>query len=228
MSPPAQDALVRPGLPRSLEALLAGIGLVAFLPLLLITALAVKLSSPGPVLFRQTRVGRAGHHFQLYKFRSMRLHQGGQKITAQGDARITPVGRLIRRLKADELPQLLNVFLGDMSFVGPRPEVPEYVDLDDPLWQEVLAVKPGLTHPLTLLLHPEEGLLAKVQGDREQFYARYLLPYKLRGYLGYLAGRTAWSDLWTVFRTFWAIAVPRRSEQPTLKEIKGQVGDTCD
>jgi lipopolysaccharide/colanic/teichoic acid biosynthesis glycosyltransferase len=150
----------------------------------------------------------------------MRLHAPGQKFTARGDTRITPVGRLIRKLKIDELPQLLNVLLGDMSFVGPRPEVPEYVDLGDPLWQRVLAVKPGLTHPLTLLLHPEEELLAKVQGDSKQFYDRYFLPYKLRGYIDYLQERTAWTDLWTMLRTLREIAAPRRGEQPTLEEIE--------
>jgi len=224
MAPPTIDAPIQPGLPRPVEALLAGIGLLAFAPLFCATALAVKFSSPGPVFFRQTRVGRAGHHFQLYKFRSMRLHSPGQKFTAQGDGRITPVGRLIRKLKIDELPQLLNVLLGEMSFVGPRPEVPEYVNLEDPLWRKVLAAKPGLTHPLTLLLHPEEELLAKVQGDSKQFYDRYFLPYKLRGYIGYMEGRTAGSDLWTVFRTFWEIAMPHRSQQPALEEIERASG----
>lgn len=224
MAPPVPHASIQPGLPRWVEALLASIGLVVFSPLLLGTALAVKLSSPGPVFFRQARVGRFGRHFPLYKFRSMRLHTPGQKFTAQGDARVTPVGRLIRKFKFDELPQLLNVLRGEMSFVGPRPEVPEYVDLEDPLWQKVLATRPGLTHPLTLLLHPEEELLAQVEGDSKQFYDRYFLPYKLHGYLGYLEERTAWSDLWTVVRTFWEIAVPHRADQPTAEEIERVVG----
>ena len=226
MSPAAEDAPVQPGLPRSVEALLAGLGLMVFSPLLLITALAVKLTSPGPVLFRQTRVGRGGRHFLLYKFRSMRLHRTGQKFTARGDARITAVGRLIRKLKIDELPQLLNVLQGDMSIVGPRPEVPEYVDQEDPLWQEVLAVNPGLTHPLTILLHPEEELLARVEGDQKQFYDDYFLPYKLHGYLAYQEDRTAWSDLWTVVRTVWEIALPRRLDQPTLEQIVKVGGHT--
>lgn len=220
MNSPSRETRAQTGLPRPAEALLAGLGLVAFLPLLLIAALAVKLSSPGPVFFRQARMGQAGRPFQLYKFRSMYLHQPGQKFTAQGDARITAVGRLLRKFKIDELPQLLNVFLGEMSFVGPRPEVPEYVDLEDPLWQRVLAAKPGLTHPLTLRLHPEEELLARVEGDPKGFYDCYLLPYKLRGYLDYADRRTTWSDLRTVIRTFWEIAAPRRSEQPTVAEIK--------
>jgi lipopolysaccharide/colanic/teichoic acid biosynthesis glycosyltransferase len=136
---------------------------------------------------------------------------------------VTAVGRLLRRSKIDELPQLLNVLRGEMSLVGPRPEVPEYVDLDDPLWRRVLAERPGLTHPLTLLLHPEEEFLAAVDGDPEEFYRRFFLPYRLRSYLDYQRRRTVRSDLAVLARTVGELAWPRRSRRPTPDEVRSAV-----
>jgi lipopolysaccharide/colanic/teichoic acid biosynthesis glycosyltransferase len=147
----------------------------------------------------------------------MRVAPEGNQLTASGDARVTPVGRWLRRLKLDEIPQLWNVVRGDMSLVGPRPEVPRYVD-DSPLWQQVLAVRPGLTDPVSLRLHDEERLLASV-ADKERFYRERLLPWKLRGYCDYLARRSWATDLGVLVAT--TFAVLRRPVPPTLEEILG-------
>ena len=154
------------GIPRPIEAALAAVGLVAVAPIVGVAALAVRASSPGPAFFRQTRVGRGGVRFTLMKLRSMRSNTTGVQVTAGDDPRITPVGRFLRRYKLDELPALWNVVRGDMSLVGPRPEVPEYVDCSDPTWVSVLQARPGLTDPITLELRDEEQrtALADVRG----------------------------------------------------------------
>ena len=153
------------------------------------------------MLFRQGRVGRRGRLFVLIKLRTMRVAPPGLEVTAKDDPRTTRVGRFLRKVKLDELPQLWNVICGDMSLVGPRPEVPRYVDLLDPLWQKVLSVRPGVTDPSTLRLLDEEEVLSKVKGDRDVFYREQLLPLKLRECLSYLERRTWRSDLATLFRT---------------------------
>jgi lipopolysaccharide/colanic/teichoic acid biosynthesis glycosyltransferase len=191
----------RPGLPRAFEAALAFAGLVAMAPLLAVSALAVVLSSRGPVLFHHERVGWRGLRFRLLKFRTMRHGATGLEISAADDARITPVGRVLRRIKLDELPQLWNVVRGDMSLVGPRPEVPKYVDANDPLWAEVLSVRPGLTDPATLRYRHEERLLASVSGDRDRHYREIVLPAKLRESVAYLRRRSWRSDLYVLFGT---------------------------
>jgi lipopolysaccharide/colanic/teichoic acid biosynthesis glycosyltransferase len=192
----------RPGLPRAVEVALAFTGLVATAPLLAVTALAVALSSRGPVLFHHERVGWRAQRFRLIKFRTMRHGTTGLEISAADDVRITPVGRLLRRIKLDELPQLWNVVRGDMSLVGPRPEVPRYVDANDPLWAEVLAVRPGLTDPATLKYRHEERLLASVSGDRDRHYREVVLPAKLEESLAYLRRRSWRTDLSVLLATF--------------------------
>ncbi|MBN1630194.1 MAG: sugar transferase [Thermoleophilia bacterium] len=177
-------------------------------PLLLAAGVAVKLDSRGPVLFRQTRMGRDGQPFRLIKLRTMRVENSGLAVTASDDPRITKVGRLLRRTKIDELPQLWNLVRGDISLVGPRPEVPDYVDLDDPVWQKVLTVRPGITDPVTLKLRNEEALLDSVPGDRDAYYRETLLPYKLQGNLRYLATRSWKTDASVILRTLWAITAP--------------------
>lgn len=211
------------GLPRWAELPVAALTLAACLPLLLVLALAVRLTSPGPALFRQPRVGRGGRTFEMLKLRTMRRQDpaaGGSPITAGGDQRITPLGRWLRASKLDELPELWNIVRGDLSFVGPRPEVPAMVDLEDPRWRRVLAVRPGLTDPVTLRLRNEEAMLAKVPpGELEDFYRQVLQPWKLDGYLEYVSRRSPASDLRLIWRTLSAIADPRRSPPPGLDEI---------
>ncbi|RMH15470.1 MAG: sugar transferase, partial [Acidobacteria bacterium] len=206
------------GLPRGIEAILAGTALLLLAPLLLLLGAAVKVSSPGPVLFRQRRIGRHGRPFTLLKLRTMRAGDGPQ-VTAAGDPRVTAIGRLLRRAKLDELPALWNVLAGDLSIVGPRPEVPQYVDLDDPRWRRVLAVRPGLTDPVTLRLRDEERLLASIEGDRDDFYRRRLLPFKLAGYAAYLERRTPWRDVAVILQTLAAILLPERAAPPSRDEI---------
>lgn len=215
----AIGAEVEQGLPRAIEATLAGIGLLLALPVLLVAAGLVAASSPGPVLFKQQRAGLGGRPFTLLKLRSMRVAPEGSQLTASGDARITPVGRWLRRFKLDEIPQLWNVVRGDMSLVGPRPEVPRYVD-DSPLWRQVLSARPGLTDPVTLRLRDEEALLAGVE-DAECFYRERLLPWKLRGYRDYLARRSWVTDLGVLGATALAVLRLRRPAPPTLEEIQG-------
>jgi lipopolysaccharide/colanic/teichoic acid biosynthesis glycosyltransferase len=202
------------GLPRAVEATLACLGLAVASPILLLAA----ATFPRPVLFRQQRVGLNGRPFTLLKLRTMRVAPEGSQLTTAGDARITPVGRWLRRFKLDEIPQLWNVVRGDMSLVGPRPEVPRYVD-DSPLWRQVLSARPGLTDPVTLRLRDEEALLASV-GDAESFYRERLLPWKLRGYLAYLERRSWATDLGVLGATALAVLRLRRPVSPTLEEIQ--------
>jgi lipopolysaccharide/colanic/teichoic acid biosynthesis glycosyltransferase len=209
----------RGGLPRVAETALALAGLAVSSPVFLVAAVLVAATSPGPVLFRQRRMGFGGRPFTLLKLRTMRVAPEGVQLTASGDARITPVGRWLRRFKLDEIPQLWNVVRGDMALVGPRPEVPRYVDASDPLWQSVLSARPGLTDPVTLRLRDEEALLAGV-GDVEGYYRERLLPWKLRGYRDYLARRTWTSDLGVLGATVLAVLRLRRPSQPDRAEIE--------
>ena len=206
-------------IPRSVEAGLALVGLVLASPLLLPAGILIVLTSPGPALFRQVRVGRNGRPFILFKLRTMRLAQAGPQVTATDDARQTRIGRLLRKSKVDEVPQLWNVLKGDLSLVGPRPEVPQYVDLDSPLWREVLRARPGITDPVTLRLRNEEALLAQVKEAREDYYLQVLLPFKLRGYVDYLKRRTCWTDITVLGKSIIAILIPRSATPPTNAEI---------
>jgi len=194
------------------EATLACLGLAVASPILLLVA----ATSPRPVLFRQQRVGLNGRPFTLLKLRTMKVALEGSQLTVSGDARITPVGRWLRRFKLDEIPQLWNVVRGDMSLVGPRPEVPRYVDPESPLWRQVLSVRPGLTDPVTLRLRDEEALLAGVD-DPESFYRERLLPWKLRGYADYLEHRSWATDLGVLGATALAILRLRRTTLPEIE-----------
>ena len=217
----------QPGLPRSLEVLLSSVGLVVAVPLLAIAAAAIVADSAGPPFFLHERVGRGGRRFLLWKLRSMRAGNGPE-VTAAGDSRVTRVGRVLRRFKLDELPQLWNVLKGDMSFVGPRPEVPRFVDLTSEIWRSVLTVRPGITDPVALALKDEEALLAAVAGDRERFYRETLQPYKLRGYEEYLERRSAWTDLVVIVRTTLAAAHLLRVPPATLAQVEDGRGRESD
>ncbi len=180
------------------------------LPLAALLALTVKLDSRGPVLFRQERVGRSGRPFTILKFRTMvkGAEHHGPSLTAHGDERITRVGRLLRRLKLDELPQLWNVLVGEMSLVGPRPEVPEYVALyPESIREKVLAVPPGITGDAALEFLDEEALLRSVENP-EQYYVSTLLPRKLELYERYVDEWTLRSDIATLARTLLRLISP--------------------
>jgi lipopolysaccharide/colanic/teichoic acid biosynthesis glycosyltransferase/glycosyltransferase involved in cell wall biosynthesis len=176
------------------------LGLVVLSPVLLALALLILWRDGAPVFFSQTRVGRNGKHFRIWKFRTMRAGSAGDPITAAGDARVTPLGAVLRRLKLDELPQLFNVLKGEMSLVGPRPEVPEYVQSEAPIWRTVLRVRPGVTDLATLLYRNEEALLGAAP-DPTAFYRETVLPSKLTLNVRYLDCRTFWRDLKLIYLT---------------------------
>jgi lipopolysaccharide/colanic/teichoic acid biosynthesis glycosyltransferase len=211
---------IKGGLPRRLEAAIALAGLVMVAPLIALTAIVIAVTSRGPVIFRQKRMGRKGLPFTMYKLRTMTAKNSGPQVTAGDDTRVTPIGKFLRKTKLDELPELWNILKGDMSLIGPRPEVPRYVDLEDPLWRLVLEARPGIADPMTLRLRNEEALLVDVEGDRERFYLETLQPFKLEGYLDYLQARSWRSDLKVLWQTIVAVAFPYKAPLPTLEEIQ--------
>ena len=181
------------------------VGLILLSPLFVLIAIAIKLDSPGPVFFRGRRVGRYGSLFGIFKFRSMVVDaaQRGPGITTAGDSRITRVGAVLRRIKLDELPQLINVVRGEMSLVGPRPEDPHYVTFYTPEQRRVLNVRPGLTSPASLRFRHEEEVLAGESWERT--YVQEVLPAKLRIELDYLEHRSMWRDLGIIAQTVVAL-----------------------
>lgn len=190
---------------RLFDFLSALVGLIVLSPLFLMISLIIKLASPGPVFHRGKRVGLNGELFNLYKFRTMIVHAPavGPGITSNNDPRITWIGRLLRRTKIDELPQLINVLKGDMSLVGPRPEDPRYVRNYTPEQLKVLNVKPGITSPASLEYRSEEAILT---GDEwQRTYLERVLPHKLAIELEYLKRRNLWGDLGIILRTLLAI-----------------------
>jgi len=190
---------------RTLDILVASLGLVALSPLLAAIAIAVKVYDRGPVLYTALRAGRDGRIFSLYKFRTMVVDADrfGPGITGSGDRRITPVGRWLRRTKLDELPQLFNVLVGDMSLVGPRPEDPRYVSLYTNEQWSVLRVRPGITSAASLAYRHEEQMLTGP--NWEEVYRQEVMPAKLRIDLRYLAERNVWTDIKLIFRTLAAM-----------------------
>ena len=213
------------GLPRWVDALVASGGLIIAAPVIALTGVAIAISSGRPVFFRQRRVGQHGRTFALYKLRTMKTSANGPQITSGDDARITRLGRFLRHTKLDELPTLWNVLRGDMSLVGPRPEVPRFVKLEDPMWQNILAVKPGITDPVTLSLRSEADLLARIADDTEQYYVNVLQPAKLKGYLAYLEERNWRSDLKVLRRTIAAVVFPAEAGRGSMDEVS-RLGQT--
>lgn len=192
---------------RLFDILLSSLGLLVLAPVLLLIALAVKLDSPGPVFFRQERVGRFGVPFRIHKFRTMRHDQGGQglQITVGADSRITRVGGLLRRSKLDELPQLIDVWAGSMSLVGPRPEVPRYVaHYPAAMREKVLSVRPGITDIASIEYRDESSVLARA-ADPEHAYIHEVLPHKLALAASYVDQASVWMDVRLIWRTIMAI-----------------------
>lgn len=191
---------------RLFDLIASGCGLLVLSPIFLVLAIWVKLDSPGPVFYRQVRVGRGNKDFRLFKFRSMRI--GSDKsglITVGGrDPRVTRSGYYIRKYKLDELPQLINVFLGDMSLVGPRPEVRKYVDMYTSEQMHVLDVRPGITDMASICYRNENELLEKVENP-EAYYIGTIMQDKLRINLEYVHNQSFWGDIKLIFRTFGAI-----------------------
>lgn len=187
---------------RALDILFATAGLILLSPVFGLVACWVKFTSRGPVLYRQIRVGKDGSPFQILKFRSMVMQtlKSDLSITVAGDPRVTAIGKVLRHYKIDELPQLWNVIRGDMSLVGPRPELPIYVSQYAPDQRLVLSERPGITDPASLEYRHEEEILAE-QSDPEQFYRTHILPNKLARNRAYLQKVTFRNDIRIILKT---------------------------
>ena len=195
---------------RIFDVVASGLGLIVLSPLFLILAIWIKLDSRGPVFYRQVRVGRYNKDFRIFKFRSMRVGSDkGSLVTIGGhDPRITRSGFFIRKFKFDELPQLINVFIGDMSLVGPRPEVRHYVDYWTPEQMHVLDVRPGITDPASIKFRNENELMEQAE-DPEKYYIEVIMQEKINLYLEYVEKHNFFYDLGLIFKTFWVIVKER-------------------
>lgn len=183
------------------DRLMALIGLAVLWPVLLVVAILIKVKMPGgPVIFKQKRVGRNGKLFTMYKFRSMTVGHGGSSVSVAGESRITSLGAKLRHYKLDELPELWNVLVGDMSFVGPRPDVPGYADQLKGKDREVLKLRPGITGPASLKYRDEEDLLAN-QADPQRYNDEVIFPDKVRINLYYLHHYSFIKDIEMIFCT---------------------------
>ena len=193
-------------LKRLMDVAISGCALLVLWPLLLLIALAIKLDDPGPVFYRQVRVGKGGKEFRIFKFRTMVVDadRKGLQITVGRDSRITRMGALLRKTKLDELAQLLNVFLGQMSFVGPRPEVPRYVAMYTPYQRQVLLVRPGITDYASIAYRNENDLLEGAQ-DPERMYIDEIMPAKIELNMKYLHEISPLADIRLMFSTVAAV-----------------------
>ncbi len=212
------------GVRQAFDQIASFLALMLLAPVLVTIGAFIFLESGWPVLFRQIRIGRNGERFQLLKFRTMRKGKSGPSLTIGGDARITVIGQILRKFKVDELPQLWNVVRGEMSLVGPRPEVPEFVDMSNPVWRSVLRVRPGITDPASIAYRNEGELLATVS-EPVEFYRNSLLPTKLALNLEYLKKQSFWLDMKVILETvrcamFCDSSEGKKSAKLSRREIK--------
>ncbi len=192
---------------RCFDWLASSFGLLILSPFLIFLAFWIKMDSKGPVFFRQERVGRYGKTFRIHKFRTMvtDAEKRGLQITVGADVRVTKIGNFLRKYKIDELPQLIDVWVGHMSLVGPRPEVPRYVSCyPENLRNVVLAVRPGITDRASIEFKDENEILGKA-ADPNKAYIEEVLPIKLKYYVEYVENRTFFGDIIIIFRTFFAL-----------------------
>lgn len=187
---------------RGFDLFFSSLAIVFFLPLFIIVSVIIRLSSKGPVFYKQVRVGRYNQDFKIFKFRTMFLNadQMGLLTIGDKDPRITTVGYYLRKYKIDELPQIINVFFGEMSFVGPRPEVRKYVALYTARQKKVLSVRPGITD-LASIEYRNESVLLDEQEDSNQFYIDVIMPHKLEINLSYIKNRNLFKDIYIIFIT---------------------------
>jgi lipopolysaccharide/colanic/teichoic acid biosynthesis glycosyltransferase len=204
---------------RLFDLAVSAAGLIVLSPVLLVLAALIKLDDGGPVFYRGVRIGRHGRPFRVVKFRTMRVDAEavGGPSTAADDARITRLGRWLRQAKLDEIPELVNVFLGDMSLVGPRPEVDKYVRLMNEEERAVLSVRPGLTDWATLW-NSDEGAVLAGSADPEKTYLDLIRPEKIRLQLEYVRSRSFWTDLVILAQTVVAIVLRTKPEALRLRE----------
>lgn len=214
-------------LKRAFDLVAAVLGLIVLSPVLLLAGLLVKLDSPGPAFYKGDRIGKDGVPFKMYKFRTMVVNadQMGSALTHGGDPRVTRVGRILRKWKIDEIPQLINVVRGEMSLVGPRPESPGYVQHYTPEQRQVLQVRPGITGLTQVKFRHEETLLSRY-ANREEAYITTIMPQKLALDLAYVESHTLLSDLNLILQTFLALFMADEntedvagvSRKPTLRD----------
>jgi len=213
--------MLYPASKRLFDVVCACAGLLLLSPLGLLIALLIKLYGRGPVLYGQIRIGQFGKPFRIWKFRSMVVNADklGLPVTGERDSRVTSVGRFLRKTKLDELPQLWNVLVGNMSFVGPRPEVPRYVERYTPEQREILRYKPGITDLASLEFRNEESLLRGVP-DLEEFYMRYCVPRKIELHRQYAERAGLLGDLRIIFQTVWRVladAFRAKGQRPVVR-----------
>ena len=206
---------------RLFDVTAAFLGTIIFSPVMLIAAFAIKLTSPGPILFKQRRLTKGMKEFTIYKFRSMRVdfdkEAKGIQIKAESDA-ITPVGKILRKTKIDELPQLINILAGDMSFIGPRPELPRRLKYYSERDKGIFKVRSGISSPASIIFSNEEYLMNHVD-DPEKFYIEEIMPYKIDLNLYYIANRTFWNDIYLIIATFLK-AADKEKEEWVVKDKK--------
>lgn len=192
---------------RLFDIFFSALGIIICIPFFIIAAILIKLDSSGPVLFTQERIGKDFKPFKIYKFRTMKKfgEQDGPKITIKGDNRITRIGRLLRKYKIDELPQLFNVLKGDMSIVGPRPEISEYVNLFKTAYGKLLSIRPGITDPASICYSNEEILLSG-SDNWEENYRKIVLPEKIKLSLQYVDNHNIITDLRLIVKTILKIS----------------------
>ena len=189
-------------LKRVFDIIVSFCGIIILFPLIIIVSILIKITSKGPVLFKQVRVTKNGKLFKIYKFRTMRENsEGNKQITVGKDNRITGIGHILRKTKLDELPQLFNVLKGEMSLVGPRPEVPKYVELYTDEQIEILKVPAGITDYASIYFSNESELLGEVENP-EEFYIKKIMPYKIELNLYYVETRSFWNDIYLIIATF--------------------------
>jgi lipopolysaccharide/colanic/teichoic acid biosynthesis glycosyltransferase len=190
---------------RLLDVLVAAVSLAVLSPVLLVVAVLVRLDSTGPVIFKQERVGRKGIPFEIHKFRTMTMQLGPARVGGAVAQRVTRVGALLRRMKLDELPQLVDVLIGNMSLVGPRPELARYVALwPDEDRARILSVRPGITDPASIVFRDEASILAAAP-DAEQHYVEQILPRKVAMYVDYVENRSLRGDIRVLWQTIRAV-----------------------
>lgn len=182
------------------DRIVAFLGLICFSPVFVVVAILIKKQMPGPVLFVQQRIGKNGKLFNCHKFRTMTINHGGSSISIAGENRITPLGAKLRQYKIDELPGLWDVFIGNMSFVGPRPDVPGYADCLEGNDRRILLLRPGITGPASLKYRDEEYLLAQ-QANPKEYNDTVIYPDKVRLNLYYLDHYSFWDDIHMIFAT---------------------------
>jgi len=187
-------------LKRAFDILASFFGLLVLSPFLLVAGLLVRFSSEGPILFRQARAGRHGIPFTIYKFRTMFVDHGGSSVSVKGERRITPIGAVLRKLKIDEMPELWNILIGDMSFVGPRPDMSEYVERLKGEERNILKVRPGLTSPASIKYYNEELILSQMP-DPHKYFDEVIWPDKVRMNLDYYYHINLFNDITIIIKT---------------------------